>query len=112
MQRVLTGEPAGTQPAKTKVRVARYSGPLPPPSLLQDYEDILPGSAERIFNQFEKQGGHRRKLENRVVWYNVFSGTVGQVMGFLLFGGGIAGSIFLLYNDKAVTVKSRFLCKS
>jgi hypothetical protein len=31
-----------------------HSGPIPHPAILQGYEDILPGSAERLFKVFEK----------------------------------------------------------
>ncbi len=79
-----------------------FAGPIPPPALLAEYEQACQGSANRILAQFEEQGRHRRRLENRVVWYNVLSGTLGQVSGFLLFLAAIGGGIFLLYNDKSV----------
>ncbi|HEV8381614.1 MAG TPA: DUF2335 domain-containing protein [Gemmatimonadales bacterium] len=77
-----------------------YAGPIPHPAILQQFEAVQPGFANRIMAQFEEQGRHRRKLENRVVWNNIFSSTLGQIMGFVLFAGAIGGGIFLLYHDK------------
>ena len=39
------------------------SGPLPPPEMLAQYEEILPGAAERILSMAERQAEHRQKLE-------------------------------------------------
>ena len=44
-----------------------FSGPLPPPGVLEGYERVLPGSAERIFTMAEKQLEHRLHLEKVVV---------------------------------------------
>lgn len=40
-----------------------HSGPLPHPSILRGYEDILPGSAERILQMAEKEQIHRFDLD-------------------------------------------------
>ncbi len=36
-----------------------FSGPLPPPQVLGQYDEILPGAAERILRMAEKQQDHR-----------------------------------------------------
>lgn len=48
-----------------------FSGPLPPPKHLAEYERILPGAAERIFRMAEDQATHRRSLEQAVVMGDV-----------------------------------------
>lgn len=40
-----------------------HSGPLPHPNILRGYEDILPGSAERILQMAEKEQIHRFDLD-------------------------------------------------
>ena len=47
------------------VQAASFAGPLPPPGLLKGYEDVFPGSAERIISMAEKYGDHRRAMEVR-----------------------------------------------
>ena len=41
-----------------------FSGPLPHPALFGQYNEILPGAAERIFRMTEKQLDHAIELEN------------------------------------------------
>lgn len=41
----------------------RFTGPLPPPALLAEYEDIEPGFANRIMTMTERNGEHRREME-------------------------------------------------
>lgn len=39
--------------------MSEFSGPLPPPSIMKGYEDIVPGSADRILSMAENQAKHR-----------------------------------------------------
>lgn len=36
-----------------------HIGPLPPANLLQEYEEVYPGAAKIIFDQFKEQSSHR-----------------------------------------------------
>lgn len=53
----------------TAITVSRetFAGPLPPPALLGEYEEALPGLAERIVVMAESEGCHRRAIENRLL---------------------------------------------
>lgn len=103
-------ETAGAAESTPQVKTTRklfmqlqsYAGPIPPPDLLGHYEQVCPGSANRILGQFEEQGRHRRKIENRVVWNNVVGSLLGQITGFILLAGTISGGMFLVYNNKPV----------
>ena len=44
-----------------------HRGPLPAPQTLREYEQILPGVADRIVSQAERQSAHRMELERTVV---------------------------------------------
>ncbi|HVT07512.1 MAG TPA: DUF2335 domain-containing protein [Polyangia bacterium] len=44
-------------------KVEQYAGPLPHPSTLKAFDDIVPGSAARILDNWEREGDHRRGLE-------------------------------------------------
>ncbi len=50
-------------PATLLARTTALSGPLPPPEMLAQYEEILPGAAERLFKMVERQEEHRQALE-------------------------------------------------
>src|SRR4051794_22436827 len=43
--------------------VAEFSGPLPPPSYLREYDIILPGAASRIISMAEAEQRHRHAWE-------------------------------------------------
>ncbi len=44
-----------------------FSGPLPHPDILQRFNDIVPGAAERILKMAEGQFEHRTALEKKVI---------------------------------------------
>jgi uncharacterized membrane protein len=46
---------------------AEFRGPLPPPDVLQRYEEIHPGTAERVLQQFERETQHRHAIEQKLV---------------------------------------------
>jgi uncharacterized membrane protein len=47
------------------MRQEMWSGPLPHPQTLQAFEDIAPGTAQKIVEEFQAEAAHRRNLENR-----------------------------------------------
>lgn len=95
-------------------QVSSFSGPLPPPSLLQGYEDIQPGFAERIVIMAEGESKHRREQEEKALNADIklnhkdfTERRVGQCMAFsivlimagfgaylALHGKELAGSVF------------------
>lgn len=89
----LEDDPAVRQSLKGRLEmvVAQVQSPVPPPFMLRDYNEILPGSAERMFKEAEAQAGHRRALESRVVKGSDRRANLGQFLGFgiaVLFGLG------------------------
>lgn len=49
--------------APVQIRNDYFSGPIPPPSILADYERLKVGFAERIISMAERQSEHRQSLE-------------------------------------------------
>lgn len=45
------------------VTAAWWQGPLPPPAALQNFDDVVPGLAERIAKAWEVESAHRREVE-------------------------------------------------
>lgn len=103
-ERIVVDEPPPAQARRTSggtvVQVQHWEGPLPHPSTLRGFEDVVPGSAERIITQFEEQGRHRRKIENRVVWANIIQSAFGQILAFILFMTMVVGGGYLAYQGK------------
>ncbi|MBU1701432.1 MAG: DUF2335 domain-containing protein [Candidatus Eisenbacteria bacterium] len=80
-----------------------FTGPIPPPEMLADYEKLLPGAADRILGMAEEQSRHRRGLESSVVTSNNQLAKWGQRMGFFLALVVFSGSLVLLYQGKSTT---------
>ena len=51
--------PADTEPkdsvTRVEARFEQFSGPIPPPSAMRGYEDVLAGSADRILSMAERE---------------------------------------------------------
>ena len=67
-----------------------YSGPIPHPQLLREFNDVIPNGADRIMTMAENQSGHRIKLEEKVVDANNRDSLLG-----VIFAGIIAILIVL-----------------
>lgn len=81
-----------------------FHGPLPPPELLEHYEKVLPGGAERIFKMAEKEQVHRHSLESTLPELARW----GQRFGFILGLSGIIGGVVLVALDKSIAGFSVF----
>lgn len=65
-------------------RTEIWSGPLPPPTVLQQYDDIHTGFAERLLRLTEEEAQHRRRVTVRAQRYEIFEATMGQLFGLLV----------------------------
>lgn len=72
-----------------------FSGPIPHPMLLQQYDQVIPGAAERILKMAENQSAHRMDLEKIVIRSDVTKSERGQVFGLGVAILGIIASIIL-----------------
>jgi uncharacterized membrane protein len=78
---------------------AGWSGPLPPPAALDEFNRIVPGGAERIFAQFEAEGARRRELERRQSKFVVRDVHIGQGLAGLFALSGLAvAALAIVYN--------------
>ncbi|MEJ2763521.1 DUF2335 domain-containing protein [Photobacterium sp. MCCC 1A19761] len=89
-------------------RVAQhYSGPIPPPKMLNEYESVHPGFAERIVSMAEKEQEHRHTVEKESVRGAITKDSRGQHYALIVslvmivactflisIGHEVAGSIF------------------
>ena len=84
---------------KVSISIAKsetsFSGPIPPPALMKGYEDVIPGSAERILKMAEEQSAHRRSLESQVIPNQIVESKRGQIFGFILAVLGFITTVIL-----------------
>jgi len=80
-------------------RAVSFSGPLPPPEVLREYNAIMPGLADRIVTMAETQSRHRMALEKNAIESDVSRANKGLWAGVavaVLFA--ISGFILILTN--------------
>ena len=94
-------KPTPDQTAMT-MTVERYSGPLPAPEVLERYDKIAPGAAERIIKMAEAQSLHRQDIESRVVRSDIRNSILGVLFGFIIALTALALSAFSIYLGHAV----------
>jgi len=80
-----------------------WSAPLPPPQLLREFNEAVPGAADVIVSEFQEQGQHRRDMERQATEAHVFAVKTGAIwppaIDALLvlsgFGSIVAGRPFI-----------------
>ena len=79
-----------------------YSGPLPAPEDFAAYEEVLPGSTDRIISMAEKSLDSRINNEKTIIETRLKQSGRGQILGFILalFFGLI--SLILALTDHEV----------
>ena len=78
-----------------------FSGPLPPPEVLEKFDRIVPGAAERIIRMAEQQSEHRHRLESKVIGANTRDSLLGLIFGFLVSMGFLSAACLAFYTGYA-----------
>lgn len=97
-----------------------YSAPIPPAQQFEHYEEVLPGSADRILTMAEKEQNHRIWWERKELLVAAIQAIGGQFLGFVallvLFGAAMYCTIigaenvaFAFLGAATVGVIARFL---
>ncbi len=68
---------------------------MPHPDLYQQYEEVLPGSAERLLVLAEKQAEHRTNWETKALDASIKHAGRGQFIGLIVALVAIVGAIYL-----------------
>lgn len=114
-RRVQSAPPPGGREVIATVQTSSWVAPLPRPEIMAGYEQILPGSADRILAMAEKQAEHRQGLERsklagdqitqaRAQWLTtglvaiIFCGSI----GLIAYGKDIAGLVAIITETVAL----------
>lgn len=88
----------------------QFSGPIPPPAVLQEYEVVSPGFAERIVAMAENEQRHRIQQETslnqaniEIAHANTSSHKRGQWMALSVAMSGMLLSAVLVYLGHSIT---------
>lgn len=77
----------------SRVIAEKFSGPIPPPSIIAGYEDVVPGAADRIIRMAEQQSSHRQQLEMMEMKAAVRDSLLGVIFAFGLGIGCLAACV-------------------
>ncbi len=73
-----------------------YSGPLPTPQAFSEYDQALPGAAERILSMAEREQTHRHAIESGLLRMESRNSGLGLLAGFILGLIGLLGGIYMV----------------
>lgn len=90
-----SGHPATQNSNAAAFKIEGYAGPVPSPQMLREYDDIVPGLADRLISVFEQQAKHRMGLEDKVVQDNSHRANLGLWFGFILGAMAILSAVGL-----------------
>lgn len=88
----------------TKIIAARkfYSGPIPDPLTLQQYEQVLPGSADRILTMAEKEQSTRHENNSKLIKEITLNSRYGIIISGIISVLCIIGGTICALADKAM----------
>ena len=97
MRRNQGAKPASEKAHRTAITVEHqsFSGPLPPPALLEHYNAIQPDFAERLLKMTEAEAAHRHRTVDRAMTLSAIETFLGQVFGLIVALAGFATTIWL-----------------
>lgn len=101
------------EPASSPVQIVEhseyYAGPLPTAQMLADYDDVVPGCAEAIVENFTSEGDHRRARENRGQHYALVSlfMILATALGCVFLGEPFAGGMIGIAGLGGLFITSR-----
>ena len=94
----------------TTIMVGEYfSGPIAHPRHLREYEEIEPGSANRIITMAEKRNDHNIEMERRATNAEIDERRLGMKCGAGLFGLLIVCALIVALSTKSRWITGAFL---
>ena len=92
--------PQNDVPPATTTRTvqAHYSGPLPPPVILREFDQIVPGGAERLIVLVEQDAAHERQIESTLVLGEFRERRRGQICALIIALFVVAVSAFVIVS--------------
>lgn len=75
----------------------RFSGPIAHPKHLREYEEILPGAADRIISMAERSMQHTQDAENKIIQAEINDTRDGRRYGFMALMALVAAALVAGY---------------
>lgn len=78
-----------------------FSGPIPPAHMLEDYERVCPGAADRILGMAEREQIHAHAMDRRAARYPAIIEVIGLIGGLTVALLAIAASVYCILSGYA-----------
>ena len=86
---------------KTQLNVESFSGPIPPPAVLADYNKAHPTAADRILKMAEQNARHRQLQEDKIISARSRQATLSQIIsGAITIVSIIAGVVVAIFGNQ------------
>lgn len=82
--------------------IQAYSGPIPPPQFLAQYELLVPGIAKKFLEEPHIEAEHRRVLEKMIGQEQIKLAKRGQLMAFSLAICCILGAFWTIFSGHSI----------
>lgn len=86
----------------SRIELSGYRGTYPPPEVVRIFDERAEGGAERILAMAEKEQAHQHVIRKRSLTADISSRILGQILGFILGGVSICGSIWLIHDGHSI----------
>jgi uncharacterized membrane protein len=70
--------------------------------VLQQFEEICPGAAQRILGLAEGEAAHRRSIEKKVMHGEIHTERFGMICALLVFAMFIAAGAYAIYLEQPI----------
>ncbi len=81
------------------LEVTSRHGPIPSPNDLREYDQVLPGLADRIVKMAESQISHQQRIEKDSLEFGARRSFAGLRAGFLISVFFLCASVWLVLAD-------------
>jgi uncharacterized membrane protein len=89
-------EGGGDKKPVAQFQQATFSGPMPPPAVLEGYERLVKGAAERILLMAESDAKHQQEIEFAALRAAENEIKRGQIFGFVIGLTALGASMLAL----------------
>jgi len=91
----------------TRVQTQQWAGPLPPPAILDQFNNVVENGAERIVSAWEGETKHRQTLEERDLNWSIFEAIFGKILA-AVFIAGLFGLVIYCASIGAIWLAAFF----
>jgi uncharacterized membrane protein len=90
-------QPSNGNHTHISVQSHKWEAPLPPPSVLEGFNDVVPDGAERIVRAWEQESQHRREIEKAEQRSYYRDALVGKVFALIFVLAALGVSAFAAF---------------